>query len=67
MLQVRQDVAVMRSNYVTKADLSDVRGELKSEIANARSSIILWVVGTVVLAQLLPALPALLRALGWIP
>jgi len=65
MIQVRQDLAVMRSNYVTKADLSEVRGDLKAEIANSKSSIIMWVVGAIFLAQLLPALPTLIRALGW--
>ncbi|WP_143276952.1 hypothetical protein [Bordetella genomosp. 12] len=61
MTQVRQDLAVMRSNYVTKAELADVRGDLKSEIANAKTSIIMWVVGTIIVAQVLPALPGIVR------
>lgn len=61
MAQVRQDLAVMRSNYVTKAELADVRGDLKSEIANAKTSIIMWVVGTIIVAQVLPALPGIVR------
>lgn len=63
MGQVRQDLAVMRSNYVTKADLSDVRGELKAEIANAKTAIIMWVVGAIFLAQILPALPGIVRGI----
>lgn len=62
MTQVRQDVAVMRSNYATKEDLANV----KAEVANAKASIIMWVVGAIIFAQVLPALPGIFRAFGWI-
>lgn len=41
---IKADVAVIRATYATKADIAD-----------ARASIIMWVVTAVFLAQLLPA------------
>lgn len=47
---VKTDLAVIKSNYSTKADVSE-----------AKNSIIMWVVSAIFLAQLLPAL---LKKLG---
>lgn len=56
---VERDIAVIRSNYATTKDVSDT----KTAIAEAKSSIIMWVVAAIFLAQLLPPLVAYLRTL----
>jgi hypothetical protein len=50
LTEIERDLSVIKSNYATKADLVLV----KADLANARSSIIVWVVSAVFLAQLLP-------------
>lgn len=42
---LEKDVAVIKSNYSTKAD-----------VAEAKNSVIMWVVSAILLAQLLPSL-----------
>jgi hypothetical protein len=48
--------------YATKADVEGV----KTSVSEAKYSIIVWVVGAILFTQVLPALPGLLRALGFI-
>lgn len=42
--------------YVIEKDLAVIRAEMKAHIAEAKNSIIMWVVSAILLAQLLPAL-----------
>lgn len=64
---LEQDVAIIKANGATKADIAELRAELKinlaklgsemlSAIAEAKTSTILWVVGAIFLAQVLPML-----------
>lgn len=59
MLSVKTDLAVIKATHATKEDIQGT----KRDISEAKSSIIMWVVGAVFLAQLLPALPAIIGAI----
>lgn len=52
---------ILAANYrvhlaVIKALVAALRGDMKSSVAEAKNSIIMWVVSAILLAQLLPAM-----------
>jgi hypothetical protein len=49
---IKIDVAVIMANGATKSDIAD----LKTAIAEGKTSVVMWTVTAVFLAQLLPAL-----------
>lgn len=53
---IEKDVAVIKSNYATKEDVAALRGDMKAAVAEAKNSIIMWVVSAILLAQVLPSL-----------
>jgi hypothetical protein len=53
---IEKDVAVIKSSHATREDVAALRGDMKSSVAEAKNSIIMWVVSAILLAQLLPAL-----------
>ncbi|MFL6674001.1 MAG: hypothetical protein ACJ8LG_12015 [Massilia sp.] len=52
---IELDVAILKATSATKTDIAELRTELRTAIAEAKTSIILWVVSAIFLAQMLPA------------
>ena len=50
----KAEIAELRA--ATKADIAELRAATKAEIAEAKTAIIMWAVGAIFLAQLLPSL-----------
>lgn len=51
---IKIDVAVIKANGATKTDIAELRAAMESKIAEAKSSTIIWIVGAIFVAQLLP-------------
>ena len=45
--ELRKELDQCFTQFATKADYADVRGELKSEIADLRADLIKWMIGLV--------------------
>lgn len=58
---LEKDLAIIKSNYATREDVAGLRGDMKTSIAEAKNSIIMWVVGAIFLAQLLPVVAGLVK------
>ncbi|MTV37954.1 hypothetical protein [Duganella radicis] len=61
------DIAFLKAHYATKDDIAELKAaiaaleaRIDTKIAEAKTTIIIWVVGAVFLGQLLPALLKLL-------
>ncbi len=44
-IELREELHRSLVQFATKADYADLRGELKSEIANLRADLIMWFTG----------------------
>ncbi|NHH86535.1 hemolysin XhlA [Cobetia sp. MB87] len=47
---LREDVAVIKSNYATKADINELKAELKAELHSSLRLQTMWSVGTIIAA-----------------
>lgn len=43
--ELREELDRSLAHYATKADLADLRGEIRAEIANLRADLIKWMIG----------------------
>lgn len=57
LIVIERDIAVIKASGATKSDIA----ECKATIAEAKTAIILWVVGAIFLAQGLPIIKSLVE------
>jgi hypothetical protein len=53
---IKIDVAVIKANGATKMDIAELKAELKTAIAESKTTMIMWTVGVIFLGQVLPSL-----------
>ncbi len=44
-IELREELDRSLAQFASKADYADLRGELKTEIANLRADLIMWITG----------------------
>lgn len=55
-------IEVKMDQHSTKEELAALRGDMKAAVADAKNSIIMWVVGAIIFAQVVPQIPAIFKA-----
>ena len=53
---IKLDLGILKATVATKADLAEAITGTRTSIADAKSTIIMWTVGAIFLAQVLPGL-----------
>jgi hypothetical protein len=61
-----QEQLVDIGTRLTKLETRSETFATREDVVNAKYAVVFWIVTTTVIAQVIPALPGLFRALGWL-